>query len=63
MRAILRLLAASFVFVGILAGCVTALLMLILLVRFPLLLLPVLLTCWVISTIQRSTDKSPSKSA
>ncbi len=57
MMAILRVVAALFVFVGILAGCVAALLMVFLLVRFPLLVLPVLLTCWVFSQIQKSTDK------
>jgi len=57
MMAVLKLVASLFVFVGILAGCVAALLMVILLVRFPLLLLPVLLACWIFSQIQGSTDK------
>lgn len=44
--AILRLLASLFVFVGILAGCVAALLLIVVLLRFPLLLIAVLLACW-----------------
>lgn len=63
MMAILKVLAALFVFVGILAGCVAALLVVILLVRFPLLVLPVLLACCIFSTIQGRTDKNPSTSA
>ncbi|WP_312125800.1 hypothetical protein [Pseudomonas sp.] len=58
MMAITKLLATMFMFVAILAGCVAALLMLIVLVRFPLLLLPVLLTCWVVSGLQNSPEKS-----
>lgn len=55
--AILRVVAALFVFIGILAGCVAALLVVILLVRFPLLVLPILLSCWVFSQMQESTKK------
>ena len=63
MMAILKVLAALFVFVGILAGCLAALLVVILLARFPLLLIPVLLACLIFSTIQGSTDKRSSRSA
>ena len=55
--AVLKLLGALFVFVGILAGCVTALLLVILMVRFPPLLIAILLACWVFSRLQNSTDK------
>lgn len=57
MIAVLKVMASLFLFVGLLAGCVAALLLVFLLVRFPLLVLPVLLTCWIFSQIQRSTDE------
>ncbi|MDE3735930.1 hypothetical protein PSH28_04935 [Pseudomonas resinovorans] len=57
--AMLRLLAALFVFVGILAGCVTALLLVILMVRFPPLLVAVLLACWIFNRLQKSARKAP----
>lgn len=50
--AVIKLLVAMFVFVGILAGCVTALALVILMLRFPMLLGAVLLTCWIFSRIQ-----------
>ena len=43
--------------VGILAGCVTALLLMIMMVRFPLLLIAVLLACWVFSRLQDIVGK------
>lgn len=51
--AILRILASLFVFVGILVGCVTALLLIVVLLRFPLLLIAVLLTCWIFSRLRQ----------
>ena len=57
--AILRLLAGVFVFVGILVGCVAALLLVVVLLRFPLLLIAVLLTCWIFSRLRRIADKPP----
>lgn len=42
----LRVFAAVLLFVGILAGCLALLLLAILMVRFPPLLLAVLLACW-----------------
>jgi len=56
MMAVLKLVASLFVFVGILAGCVAGLFMIFLVVRFPLLLLPVLLTCWIFRQLQKTTD-------
>lgn len=50
--AMIKLLGAMFVFVGILAGCVTALALVILMLRFPVLLVAMLLTCWIFSRIQ-----------
>lgn len=58
--AILRLLASLFVFVGILAGCMAALLLIVVLLRFPLLLIAVLLTCWISSRLQQIADKPPN---
>lgn len=57
--AVLKLLASLFVFVGILAGCVTALLLVILMVRFPPLLVAVLLACWIFNRLQKSARKAP----
>lgn len=56
--AVLRLLAALLVFAGIITGCVVVLLM-ILLVRFPLLLIAVLLACWIFSRLQNAEPKVP----
>lgn len=50
--AVLKLLGAMLVFVGILAGCMTALALVILMLRFPVLLVAVLLTCWIFSRIK-----------
>ncbi|MNO82332.1 hypothetical protein D3C76_736050 [compost metagenome] len=44
--ALLRILASVFMFVGILADCLALVLLVILLVRFPPLLIAVLLACW-----------------
>ncbi len=57
--AMLRLLAALFVFVGVLVGCVAALLLVVVLLRFPLLLFAVLLTCWIFSRLRQITGKPP----
>lgn len=58
--AILRLLAALLVFVGILVGCVAALLLIVVLLRFPLLLIAVLLTCWIFRRWSQAADESPN---
>lgn len=57
--AILRLLASLFIFVGILVGCVAASLLIVVLLRFPLLLIAVLLTCWIFSRLWQTSDKPP----
>ncbi len=57
--AILRLLASLFIFVGILVGCVAALLLVVVLLRFPLLLFAVLLACWIFIRLRQITDKPP----
>lgn len=56
--AVLKLLAALFVLVGILAGCVTALLLVILMMRFPVLLVAVLLACWIFTRLQNPERKA-----
>ena len=57
MKKLLRIFAAVFMFAGILAGCMTALLLLIIMVRFPLLLIAVVLACWIYRRLQSSTDQ------
>jgi len=56
--AILRLLAALFLFVGILVGCIVMLFLLLVLLRFPLLLFAVLLSCWILSLLQQRKRKN-----
>jgi hypothetical protein len=57
MKQLLRIFAAVFMFVGILAGCMTALLLLLLMVRFPPLLIAVVLSCWIFSRLGNTSDK------
>ncbi|MCY1560654.1 hypothetical protein D9M68_978160 [compost metagenome] len=45
---LLRILAAVFMFAGIFVGCLALLLLAILMVRFPLLLIAVVLACWIL---------------
>ncbi|MBY8947793.1 hypothetical protein J1G35_18175 [Pseudomonas sp. SH10-3B] len=47
MKQLLRTMAAVFVFAGILAGCFAVLLLVILIVRFPPLVLVVVVACWI----------------
>lgn len=58
--AILRLLVALLAFAGILAGCLAVLLLIIVLLRFPLLLIALLLTCWVFGRLLEIGDSSDS---
>ncbi|HBO4785977.1 TPA: hypothetical protein ACUT80_003297 [Pseudomonas aeruginosa] len=50
----LRVFAAVLLFVGILAGCLALLLLAILMVRFPPLLLAVLLACWIFCRLMKA---------
>lgn len=59
MKKLLRTLAAVFMFAGILAGCLGLLLLVIMMVRFPTLLIAVLLTCWIFSRLQQTADEPP----
>jgi hypothetical protein len=54
--AVLKLVGALFVFVGILAGCLVGLLLVIAMVRFPPLLIAVLLACWIFHRLQRNIN-------
>ncbi len=56
--AVIRIIGGLFVFVGIVAGCMAALLLLIVVVRFPPLLIAVLLACWVFSRLQSAYRKT-----
>lgn len=47
MKLLLRTAASVFMFAGMLAGCLAILLLVILMVRFPPLLIAVVLTCWI----------------
>lgn len=61
---LLPILAAVFMFVGILAGCVALLLLVILLVRFPPLLIAVLLACWILCRLLKvfqTSETTPTK--
>ncbi|MDF9904987.1 UNVERIFIED_ORG: type III secretory pathway component EscS [Pseudomonas reinekei] len=59
MKQLVRIFAALFIFVGILAGSMTAILLLILMVRFPPLLIAAVLTCLIFSRL-RSTENNTS---
>jgi hypothetical protein len=56
--AMLKLIGALFVFVGILAGCMVALLLMIVMVRFPPLLIAVLLACWIFNRLVRASKSA-----
>lgn len=58
MKQMLQIFAAMFMFAGILGGCITAILLLILMVRFPLLLIAVVLTCWIFNRLRSTTTNS-----
>lgn len=57
LMAVIQIIGALFVFVGILAGCLAALLMVIAMIRFPPLLIAALLACWISSRLQRAYRK------
>ncbi|WP_279222526.1 hypothetical protein [Stutzerimonas kunmingensis] len=60
MKLLLRTFAAVFVFAGILAGCLAMLLLVILMVRFPPLLVAVVLACLIYRKLpMRTTQPSP----
>ncbi len=54
---LLRVFTAATIFTGILSGCLALLLLVILMVRFPPLLVAVLLTCWIFSRLLNAKEK------
>lgn len=61
---LLRIFATGFMFAGILAGCLALLLLVILMVRFPPLLIAVVLACWILSRLLevfRAPEAAPAK--
>lgn len=59
MKQVMRIFAAVFVFAGIFVGCLAVLFLVTLMVRFPPLLIAVLLACWLLSRLQKSSQKAP----
>ncbi|MEE1950330.1 hypothetical protein V0R48_15200 [Pseudomonas alcaligenes] len=57
MKLLLRTFAAALMFAGILTGCLTIMLLVILMVSFPPLLIAVLVACWLLSRLQKSSQK------
>ena len=58
MKQLVRIFATLFIFVGILAGCMTAILLLILMVRFPPLLIAAVLTCLIFSRLGSTANNT-----
>ena len=54
----IKLIGALLMFVGILAGCMAALLLIIAMVRFPPLLIALLLACWIFSRLKNAYCKA-----
>ena len=54
MKLLLRTVASAFMFAGILAGCLALMLLVILMVRFPPLLVAVILACWIFNRLKRT---------
>ena len=52
--AVIKLIGALFMFVGILAGCMAAMLLMLVVIRFPPLLIALLLACWIFNRLQRN---------
>ena len=56
--AVIKVIGGLFVFVGIVAGCMAALLLLLAVVRFPPLLIALLLACWIFNRLQNAFRKT-----
>ncbi|WP_177442427.1 hypothetical protein [Pseudomonas sp. HLS-6] len=52
MKRLLRTFGAAMMFAGILTGCLAVLLLAIMMVRFPPLLIAVVLACWILCRLQ-----------
>ncbi|WP_055137631.1 hypothetical protein [Pseudomonas corrugata] len=57
---LLRMFAAVLMFTGILAGCLATLLLVLLMVRFPPLLIAVLLACWMFCRLLKALAPKPA---
>ncbi|HEJ1358777.1 TPA: hypothetical protein SLU92_000602 [Pseudomonas aeruginosa] len=57
MKRLLRTFGAAMMFAGILAGCLAMLLLVIVMVRFPPLLVAVVLACWILCKLLNSLAK------
>lgn len=57
---LLRMFAAVLIFTGILASCLATLLLVFLMVRFPPLLIPVLLACWMFCRLLKALAPKPA---
>lgn len=57
MRRLIRTFATALMFIGIFVGCLTALLLVVLMLRFPLLLIALLMACWLLSHQETSAQK------
>lgn len=53
MKLLLRTFVSALMFAGIFVGCLAILLLVVLMVRFPPLLVAVALACWLLSQLQR----------
>jgi hypothetical protein len=58
MKLLLRTLTAVFVFAGIFAGCLAILLLVVLMVRFPPLLIVLLLASWIFNRLARDSNSA-----
>lgn len=63
MKLLLRTFAAVFVFAGILAGCLAMLLLVIVMVRFPPLLIAVVLACWILCRLMNAFRRKDQSKA
>lgn len=58
MKRLLRTFGAVMIFAGILVGCLGVLLLVILMARFPPLLIAVVLACWIFCRLQAAPESS-----
>ena len=56
----LRMFAAVLIFTSILAGCLAILLLVVLMLRFPPLLIAVLLACWMFCRLLKALAPKPA---
>lgn len=54
---LLQIFAAAFAFAGIVASCLAVLVLVVLMARFPPLLIAVLMACWVLARLQEKSTR------